>query len=105
MFVDLPEGQLFYEVIDQTAPWQVEPETIIFMHGVGARHDMWMAWLPALVDKYRIILIGTRGCGHSAEIANDAESRTVSTAFFTRTINLLRGCSLNSWGGTGSRAV
>jgi 3-oxoadipate enol-lactonase len=73
MFVDLPEGQLFCEVIDRTAPWQAEPETIIFMHGVGGRHDMWMGWLPALVDKYRIILIGTRGCGNSAEITNYAE--------------------------------
>lgn len=73
MYVDLPEGQLFYEVIDQIAPWHGSRETIIFMHGVGARHDLWMGWLPALVDKYRIILIGTRGCGHSAEIANYAD--------------------------------
>lgn len=73
MFVDLPEGRLFYEVIDQTVPWYGEPEAIIFMHGVGARHDLWMGWLPALADKYRIILLGTRGCGHSAEIGSYAD--------------------------------
>ncbi|MBU2531880.1 MAG: alpha/beta hydrolase, partial [Alphaproteobacteria bacterium] len=43
---------------------------LIFMHGVGATHDMWKGWLPALVDKYRIILIATRGCGKSAGIGN-----------------------------------
>jgi pimeloyl-ACP methyl ester carboxylesterase len=43
------------------------------MHGVGAHHSMWKGWLPALVDRYRIILIGTRGCGNSSEIANYAD--------------------------------
>lgn len=73
VFVELPEGRLFYEVIDQVAPWHQEPETIVFLHGVGARHDMWLGWLPALVDRYRLILIGTRGCGNSAGIANYAD--------------------------------
>lgn len=73
MLVDLPEGQLFYELIDNVVPWHGEPETIIFMHGVGARHDMWKGWLPALSSKYRILLVGTRGCGRSAEIVNYAD--------------------------------
>ena len=63
MFVELPEGRLFYDVIDHTAPWRKDTDTVIFMHGVGARHDMWLGWLPALIDRFRIILIGTRGCG------------------------------------------
>ena len=73
MFVDLPEGRLFYDVVDRAAPWHAEPETIVFMHGVGARHDMWMGWLPALAGRYRIILIDTRGCGRSAGITNYAD--------------------------------
>ena len=73
MFVNLPEGQLFYDVIDRVAPWYAEPETIMFMHGVGARHDMWTGWLPALADRFRVVLIGTRGCGYSAEITNYAD--------------------------------
>ena len=73
MFVELPEGRLFYDVIDRVAPWHSDPETIIFMHGVGARHDMWLGWLPTLIDRFRIILIGTRGCGNSSEIANYAD--------------------------------
>ena len=70
MFVELPEGRLFYDVIDHATPWQEDTDTVIFMHGVGARHDMWLGWLPALIDRFRIILIGTRGCGKSSEIAN-----------------------------------
>ncbi len=73
MFVNLPEGRLFYDVVDRVAPWHAQPETIMFMHGVGARHDMWTGWLPALADRYRVILIGTRGCGYSAEITNYAD--------------------------------
>ena len=70
MFVNLPEGPLFYDVVDQVAPWHGDPATIVFLHGVGARHDMWAGWLPALADRYRIILIDTRGCGLSAAIEN-----------------------------------
>lgn len=72
MYVDFPEGRLYYEVIDQTAPWHAEPETIIFLHGVGAHHSLWRGWLAALAERYRIILIGTRGCGNSAEVVNYA---------------------------------
>jgi 3-oxoadipate enol-lactonase len=70
MYVELPEGRLFYELIDRVKPWCDKPETIIFMHGVGAHHQLWSDWLPILGDRYRIILIGTRGCGNSAGIGS-----------------------------------
>jgi len=70
MYVQLPEGQLFYDDINRTLPWRANPETIIFLHGVDARHDLWSGWLPALAETYRIILIGTRGAGHSAGVKN-----------------------------------
>lgn len=70
MYVELQEGRLFYELIDRVKPWHDQPETIIFIHGVGAHHELWSDWLPTLGDRYRIILIGTRGCGNSAGIGN-----------------------------------
>lgn len=70
MYVEQPDGKLYYEVIDQAAPWRATAETIIFLHGVGARHDLWKGWLPALIDQYRIVLIGTRGCGLSSDVKN-----------------------------------
>jgi pimeloyl-ACP methyl ester carboxylesterase len=72
VFVDRPDGKLFYQVIDTTPGWLSAPETIVFLHGVGAGNELWAGWFPALADRYRLVLIDTRGCGQSAEIANYA---------------------------------
>ena len=69
MFVDRPGGQLFYDIVERTPGWLANPETIVFLHGVGAGHELWAGWLAALIDRYRIVLIDTRGCGRSAGIA------------------------------------
>ena len=72
MFVERPGGKLFYDVVDHTPGWLADPETIVFLHGVGAGHELWVGWLPALIDRYRLLLIDTRGCGQSADIADYA---------------------------------
>src|SRR5207237_7769255 len=54
-----------YEVTDVTAPWNGEPETIIFHHGVGITGDLWLEWLPILADRYRLVRLDMRGFGRS----------------------------------------
>jgi|SRR6185437_5922797 len=56
---------LDYELIDLTAPWLPARETVVFNHGVGASLGIWAEWLPALVDRYRVLRFDMRGHGHS----------------------------------------
>jgi pimeloyl-ACP methyl ester carboxylesterase len=72
VFVERPDGKLFYRIIDATPSWLPDPETIVFLHGVGAGHELWAGWFPALVDRYRLVLIDTRGCGQSGDITDYA---------------------------------
>ena len=65
-FADTAHGSLHYEVVDHVAPWRSERETILFHHGIGGSAGMWSGWLPALIDRYRIVLWDMRGSGRSA---------------------------------------
>ncbi len=56
---------LAYELTDIAAPWIAEPETIVFQHGIGASQGIWAEWLPALVDRYRVLRFDMRGHGAS----------------------------------------
>jgi pimeloyl-ACP methyl ester carboxylesterase len=56
---------LEYEFIDIAAPWLPARETVVFNHGVGASLGVWAEWLPALVDRYRVLRFDMRGHGHS----------------------------------------
>lgn len=64
-FAESQGARIFYDVIDMTAPWCVEPETVIFNHGIGIDHRMWTKWIPALIDRYRLVLMDMRGFGAS----------------------------------------
>jgi len=59
------EGTIRYEVIEHAAPWVREPETIVFHHGIGASAGIWARWLPALLDRYRVVTFDMRGYGRS----------------------------------------
>ncbi len=54
-----------YELIDLTAPWLEAPETVVFHHGIGANLGVWAEWLPALIDRYRVLRFDMRGHGRA----------------------------------------
>jgi pimeloyl-ACP methyl ester carboxylesterase len=56
---------LDYELIDIAAPWVTPRETVVLHHGVGASRELWAEWLPALVDRYRVLRFDMRGHGAS----------------------------------------
>ncbi len=58
-------GGLHYEVVDHVAPWRRERPTVLFHHGIGASAEIWNGWLPALIDRYRIVTWDMRGYGRS----------------------------------------
>src|SRR5262245_30838292 len=60
------EGRtIAYDVIDYPAPWRRDVETILFHHGIGVDRRMWREWLPARIDRYRVVLFDMFGCGES----------------------------------------
>ena len=40
-------------------------ETVLFLNGLAIDSDIWVTWLPALVDRYRIVRTDLRGFGRS----------------------------------------
>ncbi len=63
--LDIAGGSLDYELTDLAAPWLTTVETVVFHHGVGATKGIWAEWLPALVDRYRVLRFDMRGHGRS----------------------------------------
>lgn len=63
--VETLHGSLHYEIIDLVAPWNADRETILFHHGIGGCSGMWSGWLPALIDRYRVVTWDMRGYGRS----------------------------------------
>jgi pimeloyl-ACP methyl ester carboxylesterase len=64
-YAETPNGNLYYEIFDQVAPWAAQGETIVFHHGIGADPGIWTDWLPWLADRYRIVRFDMRGYGRS----------------------------------------
>ena len=63
--VDVPGCCLAWSLIDLTPPWLTEPETIVMHHGIGASQHLFDAWLPALINRFRILRFDIRGHGKS----------------------------------------
>jgi len=56
---------LHIELTDQTLPWVINPETIVFCHGVAINSNIWAEWLPTLTPYFKIAKFDTRGFGRS----------------------------------------
>jgi pimeloyl-ACP methyl ester carboxylesterase len=63
--VAVPGCELHYDVADLTPPWMRGPETILFVHGLGACGRIWSEWLPVLADRYKLVCADLRGHGGS----------------------------------------
>jgi pimeloyl-ACP methyl ester carboxylesterase len=70
--IERPSCRLSWRVIDAVPPWCPAPETILFHHGIGATGALFSDWVPALCDRYRILLLDTRGFGASTLVSPDA---------------------------------
>jgi pimeloyl-ACP methyl ester carboxylesterase len=65
--VSIPDCVLDYTLTDLTLPWVSDVATIVLHHGLGACQDIWTEWLPALVDRYRVLRFDMRGHGRSSQ--------------------------------------
>jgi 3-oxoadipate enol-lactonase len=62
---------LFYELTDFTEPWKAGPAPVVFIHGLGGDHSMWLYQVPAFAARFPTITIDLRGHGHSTRPAAD----------------------------------
>jgi pimeloyl-ACP methyl ester carboxylesterase len=63
--VQTTDGPLYYEAVEQTAPWNARGLPILFHHGIGSSSALWRGWYPALLDRYPLAAFDMRGCGRS----------------------------------------
>jgi pimeloyl-ACP methyl ester carboxylesterase len=87
----VPGSDLHYDVADLTLPWIGEPQTILFHHGLGASSRTWVAWLPVLADRYRLVRFDMRGHGRSASpgAKSSVSAGGAATAAVTLSLDLL----------------
>jgi pimeloyl-ACP methyl ester carboxylesterase len=63
--VVVPGCELYYEIVELTPPWITGAPAILFHHGLGSTSGIWSEWLPALIDRFRILRFDLRGHGRS----------------------------------------
>jgi pimeloyl-ACP methyl ester carboxylesterase len=65
-------GRIYFEVIERQAPWVRAPQTVLFLHGIGIDHRMWIKWIAPLSERYRLVFMDMRGFGKSMIPSADA---------------------------------
>lgn len=70
LYLEVPNGRLYYIVDDHTDPW-TRPDTVLFVHGFTECTEAWRAWVPHFSRRYRVVRIDQRGFGQSGAVAKD----------------------------------
>lgn len=63
--------ELYYELIDYTEPWRAGPAPVVFVHGLGGDHRMWLYQVPAFCTRFPVITLDLRGHGQSTRPPHD----------------------------------
>jgi 3-oxoadipate enol-lactonase len=61
------EIDLYYELVDYTAPWKAGPAPVVFVHGLGGDHGMWMFQVPEFSARFPTLALDLRGHGQSSK--------------------------------------
>lgn len=62
---------LYYELTDFTEPWSAGPAPVVFIHGLGGDHSMWLRQVPAFCSRFPTITLDLRGHGQSTRPTAD----------------------------------
>jgi 3-oxoadipate enol-lactonase len=62
---------LFHELVDYCEPWRHDCTPVVFIHGLGGSHAMWLYQVPAFCTRFPVINVDLRNHGASTKI--DAE--------------------------------
>jgi 3-oxoadipate enol-lactonase len=62
---------LYYELTDYAEPWKAGPAPVVFIHGLGGSHDMWLYQVPAFCARFPTLTLDLRGHGQSTKPDQD----------------------------------
>jgi pimeloyl-ACP methyl ester carboxylesterase len=62
---------LYYELTDFAEPWMAGPAPVVFIHGLGGDHSMWLYQVPAFCARFPTITLDLRGYGKSSRPEHD----------------------------------
>lgn len=63
--------ELYYELVDCMEPWKVGRPPVVFLHGLGGTHRMWIRQIPAFCGDFPTIAVDLRGHGYSSKPSTD----------------------------------
>jgi 3-oxoadipate enol-lactonase len=63
--VRVGDVNLYYELHDFCEPWRAARLPVVFVHGLGGSHAMWLYQVPAFCDRFPVITLDLRGHGQS----------------------------------------
>jgi len=62
---------LFYQLVDYCEPWSHDRTPIIFIHGLGGTHAMWLYQVPAFCARFPVLTVDLRNHGASTKVCDD----------------------------------
>jgi 3-oxoadipate enol-lactonase len=69
---------LYYELTDFCEPWANDRTPVLFIHGLGGNHRMWLPQVPAFCGRYPVLTVDLRNHGESTKL--DRESSVAEMA-------------------------
>jgi 3-oxoadipate enol-lactonase len=70
-FQSVGDIRLFYELIDYCEPWTRGPAPVVFIHGLGGSHEMWLYQVPAFCGRFPILTLDLRNHGTSGRTTDE----------------------------------
>ena len=82
-FAHVNSIDLHYEIADFTRPWEGEPQTLVFLHGLHG-HLQWWRWyqMAHFAQYFRVIALDQRGHGRSFKPAGPYSIETMADDLF-----------------------
>jgi pimeloyl-ACP methyl ester carboxylesterase len=62
---------LYYELVDYCEPWAHDRTPVLFVHGLGGSHAMWLYQVPAFCSRFPVLAVDLRNHGASTKVDDD----------------------------------
>src|SRR2546422_6843653 len=59
--------EMYYELMDYAEPWKAGPAPVVFVHGLGGDHGMWLYQVPQFCARFPVLTLDLRGHGQSSK--------------------------------------
>jgi pimeloyl-ACP methyl ester carboxylesterase len=59
---------LFYQLVDYCEPWASDRTPVVFLHGLGGSHGMWLYQVPAFCGRFPVLAVDLRNHGASTKV-------------------------------------